>query len=201
MRILSRTILSFRYHVLQSHRRDWRDFLGTTNPVAIALMAWMRIAPHDRWRVKAASLRLLIGARLSRSHQRLISQFVDVYVPLQAAERAAFQAEVASFATPKREAVMDIVTSWQREGRAEGRAEGLVAGQQLLVTRLLTRKLGALSDAVLVQTATLSVSQLTALGEALLDFTSLSDVERWRIAPPPPVNDDQADADDQADED
>jgi len=201
MRILSRTILSFRYHVLQSHRLDWRDFLGTTNPVAIALMARMRIAPNDRWRVKAASLRLLIGARLSRSHQRLISQFVDVYVPLQAAEHAAFQAEVASFAMPQREAVMDIVTSWQREGRAEGRAEGLVEGKLRLLERQLMRKFGVLSDDVTSRLTLLSSSQLTALGEALLDFTSLSDVERWLTAPPPPVNDDQADEADQADED
>lgn len=197
VRILSRTILSFSYHVLQSNMLDWRDFLGTTNPVAIALMARMRIAPNDRWRVKAASLRLLVGARLSPSQQRIISQFMDVYLPLQAAEREAFQAEVASFATVEREAVMDIVTSWQREGRAEG--------QRLILERQLTRKFGVLPDDVIARLPQLSSSQLTALGEALLDFTTVSDVERWLAAPPPPVNEDDdagedEDEDDQADE-
>lgn len=194
--VLSRTILSFHYRVLQLNRLDWRDFLGTTNPVAIALMARMHIVPKDRWRVKATSLRLLVGARLSPSQQRLISQFMDVYLPLQAAEREAFQAEVASFATPEREAIMEIVTSWELKGRAEG--------QRSLLERQLGRKLGTLPNRVLSQLATLSSSQLVALGEALLDFTTVSDVERWLAAPPPPVHDDDdadADEDDLADED
>ena len=142
-------------------------------------------------------MRLLVGARLSPSQQRIISQFMDVYLPLQAAEREAFQAEVASFATVEREAVMDIVTSWQREGRAEG--------QRLILERQLTRKFGVLPDDVIARLPQLSSSQLTALGEALLDFTTVSDVERWLAAPPPPVNEDDdagedEDEDDQADE-
>lgn len=89
---------------------------------------------------------------------------------------------------------MEIVTSWQREGRAEGRAEGLVEGQRLLIERLLTRKFGILPEGITTRLAQLAASQLTALGEALLDFTALPDVERWLAAPPPPV-DDAADAD------
>ena len=165
------------------------------------------IAADERWRVKAASLRLLARARLTGVQQRLLSQFVDVYLPLQAAQCEAFQAEVASFTTPERETVMEIVTSWQREGRAEGRAEGLVEGQLRLLERQLARKFGVLPDHVIARLPQLSSSQLTALGEALLDFTTVSDVERWLASPPPPVNeaDDEAededeDEDDQADE-
>lgn len=65
IRILTHTVLDFQYQVLQLNQLEWRDFLQTTNPVAIALMARMHLAATERWRVKAASLRLLAGARLT----------------------------------------------------------------------------------------------------------------------------------------
>lgn len=144
----------------------------------------MQIAPNERWRVKAASLRLLVGARHSRVQRRLLSQFVDVYLRLRGAEELAFQAEVATFSPREQEAVMEIVTSWEQKGRAEGQRE--------LVERLLIRKLGPLSDATLARLAPLSSSQLTALGEALLDFTAPGDLAAWLVAPPPPQDDEDA---------
>lgn len=78
---------------------------------------------------------------------------------------------------------MEIETSWELKGRAEG--------QRSLLQRQLGRKLGTLPDTVRSQLATLSSSQLVALGEALLDFTTVSDVERWLAAPPPPMHDDE----------
>jgi len=189
LRVLTRTVLDFRYHMLQLNLLDWRDFVQTTNPVAIGLMARMHIAPNERWRVKAASLRLLAGARLTGVQRRLLSQFVDVYLPLRGADEQAFTREVATFAGPEREVVMEIVTSWERKGRAEGLVEGQITGQRQLVERLLARKLGALPEEVRQALGFLALAQLTALGEALLDFTTLGDLARWLAAPPPPQDD------------
>lgn len=180
VQILSRTVLDFSFEVLQLSRLDWRDFLQTSNPAAIALMARMRIAPHERWRVKAASLRLLARARLSGAQRRLVSQFVDIYLPLQVAEREAFQAEVASFSPPERETVMELVTSWEREGRIKGREEG----QRELIERQLLRKLGSLTPEQTERLGTLSSAQLVALGEALFDFATLADLEQWLVSLP-----------------
>lgn len=188
LQIVTRPVLDFQYQVLQLNRLDWRDFLQTTNPVAIALMARMQIAPSERWRVKAASLRLLAGARLTGVQRRLLSQFIDVYLRLRGAEEQAFQAEVATFSPREQEAVMEIVTSWEQKGRAEG----LVEGQRQLIERLLMRKLGPLPDDVLDRLAVLSSSQLTALGEALLDFTAPDDLAAWLLAHPLPQNDEAA---------
>ncbi len=43
-----KTVLDFRYKVIQLNRLNWRDYLNNPNPVACALMAKMRIAPEDR---------------------------------------------------------------------------------------------------------------------------------------------------------
>jgi hypothetical protein len=178
-RVRDYAVLDFRYQVVQLNRLDWRDYLQTENPVAMALMARMRIAPRDRWRVKAASLRLLAGAALTATQRQLLSQFIDLYLPLRAAEEQALQAEIATFSGPEQEVIVELVTSWEQKGRAEGRAEGLLEGQRLLVERQLTRKLGILPAPLWERVASLNDTQLTALGEALLDFTAPADLEAW----------------------
>jgi predicted transposase YdaD len=65
------------------------------------------------------------------------------------------------------------------EGRQEGRQEGRSAEGRSLVIRLLTRKLGQLPQDVLEQLETLSLKQLENLGEALLDFQGITDLETW----------------------
>jgi predicted transposase YdaD len=61
----------------------------------------------------------------------------------------------------------------------EGREEGRVEGERSLVLKLLARKIGTLSVDVQTQIEALSVEQLEALGEALLNFTSLNELSDW----------------------
>jgi flagellar biosynthesis/type III secretory pathway protein FliH len=178
----------------------------------MALMARMRVALEDRWRVKAACLRLLAGAPLSGAQRRLIGQCVDIYLPLNARDEQALAAEVARLPGAAKEVVMELITSWERKGRAEGlregraeglregraeglregraeglregRAEGLREGQRLVVERMLTRRFGTLPPGMRARLARLTESELTALADALLDFTSLAEVEAWLATPP-----------------
>jgi Domain of unknown function (DUF4351) len=53
-----------------------------------------------------------------------------------------------------------------------------------LVSRLLTRRIGKISSETRSQIQALSLEQLESLSEALLDFTSLSDLEEWLNAQP-----------------
>ena len=61
-----------------------------------------------------------------------------------------------------------------KEGRAE-EAKQALERQQSLVFRQLNRKIRCSSDLI----TTLSIAQLEALGEALLDFDSIADLDRW----------------------
>ncbi len=128
LHVARRAVLMFSYQVVQLNRMDWRAYLTTSNPAAIALMARMRMAVEDRWRVKAACLRLLAGAPLSGAQQRLIGQFVDIYLPLNAREAEALAAEVAQLPGATKEVLMELITSWEQKGRTEGRAEGPASG-------------------------------------------------------------------------
>jgi predicted transposase/invertase (TIGR01784 family) len=65
-----------------------------------------------------------------------------------------------------------------REGREEGREEGL-RRERTLVLRQLTRKLGELPQEMSDRINNLSIEQIENLGEALLDFQEMTDLEAW----------------------
>jgi predicted transposase/invertase (TIGR01784 family) len=66
-----------------------------------------------------------------------------------------------------------------REAKEEGREEGRKQEGISLVIRLLNRRLGGIPEQYLLQIQELSLSQIEALGEELLDFSTVADLERW----------------------
>jgi predicted transposase YdaD len=66
-----------------------------------------------------------------------------------------------------------------QEGEQKGRQEGRQEGERSLILRLLSRRVGILSLEIRLQVESLSHEQLESLGEALLDFSSASDLELW----------------------
>ena len=62
-----------------------------------------------------------------------------------------------------------------QEARQEGRQEGEVR----LLIRQLSRRFGKLTDRHETQIANLAITQLEKLGDALLDFENIADLERW----------------------
>jgi len=83
------------------------------------------------------------------------------------------------------EAMLDITlkeTRVYREIKEEGREEGREEGERSLILRQLKRQVGELPQDVKPQVEALLLEQLEELGEALLDFTSRSDLEGWLAA-------------------
>jgi predicted transposase YdaD len=64
------------------------------------------------------------------------------------------------------------------EGEERGRQKGLKR-EQALILRLLTRRIGNVTPAKQAQVQALSLNQLEALGEALLDFSKPADLVDW----------------------
>ncbi|MBE8971176.1 Rpn family recombination-promoting nuclease/putative transposase [Nostocales cyanobacterium LEGE 12452] len=76
-------------------------------------------------------------------------------------------------------AILEAKEEGKVEGREEGKVEGKVEGERTIILRLLNRRVGNISDTLLSQIQGLSLEQLEALGDALLDFSTLADLERW----------------------
>jgi predicted transposase YdaD len=72
--------------------------------------------------------------------------------------------------------------SIKAEGRVEGRAEGLQEAarrEKSLILLLLTRRVGEVPETERQKIDRLSLDQLEALGETLLDFSSLNSLIEW----------------------
>ncbi|MBE9250763.1 DUF2887 domain-containing protein [Dolichospermum sp. LEGE 00240] len=67
----------------------------------------------------------------------------------------------------------------RQKGLQEGRQKGLQEGEANLVIRQLRRRLGELPESQCSQIKSFPVSQLESLGEALLDFQGIDDLDDW----------------------
>jgi predicted transposase/invertase (TIGR01784 family) len=67
----------------------------------------------------------------------------------------------------------------QRGAIIKGRQEGRLEGQQELIIRQLVRRLGSVDPDTQARICRLPIDQLENLGEAILDFTSASDLITW----------------------
>jgi hypothetical protein len=163
---------------VQLNRLNWRDFLNQPNPVASALMAKMNIADKERAKVKAECLRLLITLRLDAARMQLISGFIDTYLNLNPVEEIQFQEEISTFSQPVQEGVMQITTSWMRQGIEQGIERG-IEREKTFIIRQLKRKLGEINLALETKIMQLSIDDVEALGEALFDFSTVEDLINW----------------------
>ena len=67
----------------------------------------------------------------------------------------------------------------EQRGEVKGKNQGRVEEAIGLVTRQLTRKLGNVSPELLARIEALSLERVELLGEDLLDFTSIANLEQW----------------------
>lgn len=168
-------VLRFEYTVIQLNCLPWRQFVRQENPVASALMAKMKMSAKDRPRVKAECLRLLATLKLDPARTKLIGGFVDSYLELNAQEMKQYERAIAAFAPIERGDTVEITTSWERNGIAQG----ITQGKETLVVRQLRRRVGPVPDSLIARLNTLTAGQLDDLGEALLDFRTIADLEQW----------------------
>jgi Domain of unknown function (DUF4351) len=172
-------VLRFNYRAIRLNHLAWQDFVGKANPVASAFMAKMKIRKSDRLLVKFECLRGLAELSLNPAQLHLLLGFVDTYLGLEARENARLLEQLARIEGKKKEGVMQIVTSWEKQGIAKGRQEGRQEQGSSLVLRQLKRKFGEVSNPIEQMITALPIDRLNDLGEALLDFKTEADLHAW----------------------
>lgn len=130
--------------------------------------------PEERMRRKLARFRAFFRHGYTGEDMRRLLRILDQILRLNAhmqTEVRVRMRQIEQEETNMQTFMSDIEATAYAEGEAEG--------QLRLVLRLLTRKLGALPEANLARITPLLSAQLTALGEALLDFSQPNDLEAW----------------------
>lgn len=79
-------------------------------------------------------------------------------------------------------ALSQAYLDWEKKTEERGVQQELLQGllqEKALVLRLLNRRVGTVPEPLQTQVNALSGGELESLGDALLDFISLSDLEQW----------------------
>ena len=77
-----------------------------------------------------------------------------------------------------REVIMRLTPFYQQD-IALAVEEGKIAEGMKLIIRQLNRRIGEISPLLIAQVQKLPIEQIESLGEALLDFNKLDDLETW----------------------
>jgi Domain of unknown function (DUF4351) len=141
----------------------WFRLLGKKKVQSNAIAEVAALPPAHPCRQDALSclgnLRVILEAREIKKpeDEELIMQLSPLYLEkIQAAELAG-----------------------EQRGEVNGKTQGRVEEARSLIIRLLTRKLGNVSPLLLVKIEALSLERVESLGEDLLDFTSIANLEQW----------------------
>ncbi|MEH2370191.1 Rpn family recombination-promoting nuclease/putative transposase [Nostoc sp.] len=147
-------------------RRVYLDELGDLRqqPLGLGLMLLTNVTSETE---AVEGARFLLEQARQQSEQAIIDLITTIIV--------------YKFSNLSREEIAAMLGLNLEEPRAilEAKEEGKVEGERTIVLRLLNRRVGNIPDALLSQIQGLSVEQLEALGDALLDFSTLADLEGW----------------------
>ncbi|MEH2198930.1 DUF4351 domain-containing protein [Nostoc sp.] len=173
------TRLNFEFGIVKllDYQNRWTELEKSDNPFAIVVMAHLKTQqtskkPGERKAWKFSLIRRLYELGLQEKDIRNLYRFIDWVMILPKALEAEFWQEFKQF---EQERTMSYITTGERIGYERGKQEG----EQILILRQLQRRVGELPEEVRGQIQILSLEQLEALGEALLDFTTIEDLLNW----------------------
>ncbi|MEM9217858.1 MAG: DUF4351 domain-containing protein [Cyanobacteria bacterium P01_F01_bin.150] len=160
--------------------QNWTDLETNLNPFSIVVMAHLKARetkddPPSRKEWKLRLTRRLYEQGYSRSDILELYRFIDWLIVLPEPLETIFQQELDQY---EREGTMRYVSTIERQGIAKGIEQG-IERERSLILRQLTRRVGELPESIIEPINQLSVDDLEALGEALLDFEQMDDLQQW----------------------
>ncbi len=185
------TQLKFEFGIVKllDYENRWEELEASDNPFATVVMAHLKTQqtsqqPEERKTWKLSLIRRLYDLGWQEQDIRNLYRFIDWVMILPRELSEEFWEQFKQF---EQERSMSYVTTGERigyergkhEGQVEGLQQGLQEGKQTLVLKLLQKRVGELSLDVYSRIQSLSLTQLEALGEALLDFTGMEDLLFW----------------------
>jgi hypothetical protein len=170
---------------LLDYREKWSELEASRNPFATVAMVHLRTLETTDNRDKRKEYKFFLIKRLYEQgfeRQDIINlyEFIDWMMTLPTELQAEFNQEITQYEEKMK---MPYITSIERAGQLKGE----LIGKQELVIKLLNRRIGELNPPVIEQIRKLPVEQLEELAEALLDFSTVANLQQWLQSRPKPV--------------
>jgi Domain of unknown function (DUF4351) len=166
---------------LLDYRSRWDELEASDNIFATVVMTHLKAQETKRNEPARKQWKLTLIKRLyERGYDRStiinLFAFVDWLLILSNEAKVSFWQELRTY---EEERQMPYITSVEQIGYDRGEVEGAQRQARSLLVRQLTRKLGSINDLTIDRISTLSIPQLDELGEALFDFHSIAELDRW----------------------
>ncbi len=171
----------------QLRRVYLEELLGEETPASLGRrLARLVVLDRERTAVEARALVAMLGGLGAEERWPLIDLIETVVVyklkdlsPAEVREML----HLPEGDLKKTRFYQEVFAEGRQEGRLEGRLEGREQGRAEeaanLVLRQLARRIGRLSADKQQRIRSLSIEQLEALGDALLDFRDAADLDAW----------------------
>jgi predicted transposase/invertase (TIGR01784 family) len=191
-----KTTLRFDFPIVKllDYRDKWSELEASRNPFATVVMVHLRTLETKKDRRSRKEYKLILMKRLYQQgfrKQDIINlyDFIDWIMTLPKKLQAEFDQQITQY---EEEMKMPYITSTQRlaeergrrEGEQRGEQQGKLKGKQELITKQLNRRLGEIQQPLVEQIRQLPVDQLELLGEAIFDFSTVTDLEKWLSSRP-----------------
>jgi hypothetical protein len=173
-----------KFDVIDLARMDAAESVTKPNPALLALASRMRFDPSRRVRLTRDFFISLASISLNHEDLQLVAGFFSGYQPLSDGEALQLEEEMSKVMPDMaREKVIKWDNPLSRIGELRGldlgRREGRKLGEAELVLKLLRRRFGALTGEQKQSIRGLELRGIESLGEALLDFRTRADLDRW----------------------
>ena len=169
------TVLYFKFGTVKllKYQRRWKELEASNNVFATVVMAHLKTQetlkkPEQRKTFKFNLIRRLYDLGLSKRDIRNLYKFIDWVMILPERLDNEFWEDFKQF---EKERKMTYITTGERIGYKRGELSTIL--------RQLTKRFGKVSKQNRANIESLTLEQLDALCEALLDFTSTDDLVRW----------------------
>jgi predicted transposase/invertase (TIGR01784 family) len=167
-------------HVSRVYLDEWAQPRQTLSQQLIGLL--LAPAPQAIGEAQSVLSHLREGSgidtRLTTAIVNLVETIVVYKLPTLGRERIEAMLELTDVDLKQTQFYRDVFAEGRQEGEQEGRQKEGVS----LILRQLQRRCGEVPLTMRDRVARLSVPQLEALGEALLEFHGMSDLEQWLAA-------------------
>ncbi len=174
-----RTTKEFHFSTVKllDYRQKWSDLEADRNPFATVVMVHLKALETSSDRRERKVFKLALIKRLYEQgfqRQDIINLYalIDWMMTLSKELEREFQQELNQYEEGLK---VPYVTSIERTGQIKG--ELLEA--QKIVKRQLKRRVGELDASLIDQIEALTIDSLEDLTEALLDFSTLANLEEW----------------------
>jgi hypothetical protein len=169
--------LKFPIAKLLDYESRWQELESSDNPFAIIVMAHLKtkattgnLSEREQW--KWTLIRGLYERGLTKEQIVKLFKIIDKMMSLPKELQRGLVAKIKHL---EKENQMPFISPTEELAMERGELKG----EQQLILRQLNRRIGEIESSFIETIRTLTIDQLELLGEALLDFSTVTDLEQW----------------------